>query len=140
MKVIKFSDEGVFGSKIRIDENSRLDFIEFVHGHNLRVVRSFDCGAEGCRLEPKSDHLLNKNLTCSECGSVIYWRFKGYSEASRKGSCQFIVKNVHELINGIEDSACPGKVWLGKLTAHNMTLMSYLGRKTSTRSKIIIQL
>ena len=38
------------------------------------------------------------------------------------------------LVNCLEDYACPGKVWLGKLTMLDMTLMGWLGRKTSTQT------
>ena len=37
-------------------------------------------------------------------------------------------------VNCLEDWACPGKVWLGKLTVLDMTLMGWLGRKTSAQS------
>ena len=34
------------------------------------------------------------------------------------------------LVNGLEDQACPGKLWLGKLTAIDMTQMCWLDSKT----------
>ena len=34
----------------------------------------------------------------------------------------------------LEDYACPGKVWLDKLTVLDMTLMDWMGHKTSTQS------
>ena len=39
------------------------------------------------------------------------------------------------LVNRLEDNACPGKVWLGKVTALDMAPMCYLGRKTSTNKQ-----
>ena len=55
-----------------------------------------------------------------------FWWFK-------KGSCQFLVKECAQVpVNCLEPS--PGNVWLGKLTALNMTLMGWLGLKTSTQS------
>ena len=40
------------------------------------------------------------------------------------------------LVYRLEDIACPGKVWLGKLTALDMTLTGWLGCKTSTQTNI----
>ena len=37
-------------------------------------------------------------------------------------------------VNRLEDQACPLKVWLGKLTALDMTLLDWLGRKTSKQT------
>ena len=37
------------------------------------------------------------------------------------------------LVNRLEDKACPVNVWLGKLTALDMTPLGWLGRKTSTQ-------
>ena len=39
------------------------------------------------------------------------------------------------LVNRIEDYACPVKVLIGKLTALDMTLFGWLGRKTSIHSR-----
>ena len=39
------------------------------------------------------------------------------------------------LVNRLEDWACPVNVWLGKLTALDMTPLGWLGRKTSTQTK-----
>ena len=38
------------------------------------------------------------------------------------------------LVNRLEDLACPVNVWLGKLTALDMTPLGWLGRKTSTQT------
>ena len=38
------------------------------------------------------------------------------------------------LVNCLEDYACPVNVWLGKLTALDMTPLGWLGRKTSTQT------
>ena len=38
------------------------------------------------------------------------------------------------LVNRLEDKACPVNVWLGKLTALDMTRLGWLGRKTSTQT------
>ena len=38
------------------------------------------------------------------------------------------------LVNHLEDKACPVNVWLGKLTALNMTPLGWLGHKTSTQT------
>ena len=38
------------------------------------------------------------------------------------------------LVNHLEDYACPVNVWLGKLTALDMTPLGWLGRKTSTQT------
>ena len=38
------------------------------------------------------------------------------------------------LVNRLEDWACPVNVWLGKLTALDMTPLGWLGRKTSTQT------
>ena len=37
-------------------------------------------------------------------------------------------------VNGLEHSACPVNVWLGKLTTLDMTQMGWLGCKTSTQT------
>ena len=37
------------------------------------------------------------------------------------------------LVNCLEDQACPVNMWLGKLTALDMTPLGWLGRKTSTQ-------
>ena len=37
------------------------------------------------------------------------------------------------LVNRLEDQACPVNVWLGELTALDMTPLGWLGRKTSTQ-------
>ena len=39
------------------------------------------------------------------------------------------------LVNRLEYKACPVNVWLGKLTALDMTPLGWLGRKTSTQTK-----
>ena len=39
------------------------------------------------------------------------------------------------LVNRLEDKAWPVKVWLGKLTALDMTPLGWLGRKTSTQTR-----
>ena len=53
----------------------------------------------------------------------------------KKGSCQFLAKECTLiLVNSLEDKACPWKAWLCKLTALDMTLMGWLGRKTSTQT------
>ena len=39
------------------------------------------------------------------------------------------------LVNRLEDLACPVNVWLGKLTALDMTPLGWLGRKSSTQTK-----
>ena len=41
------------------------------------------------------------------------------------------------LVNRFEDWACPVNVWLGKLTALDMTPLGWLGRKISTQTKLI---
>ena len=38
------------------------------------------------------------------------------------------------LVNRLEDYACPENVWLGKLTALDMTPLGWLGCKTSTQT------
>ena len=38
------------------------------------------------------------------------------------------------LVNRLEDQVCPVNVWLGKLTALDMTLLGWLVRKTSTQT------
>ena len=40
------------------------------------------------------------------------------------------------LVNRLVDQACPVNVWLGKLTAFDMTPLGWLGRKTSTQTKM----
>ena len=42
------------------------------------------------------------------------------------------------LVKLLEDQACPVNVWLGKLTALDMTPLGSLGRKTSTQINIYI--
>ena len=39
------------------------------------------------------------------------------------------------LVNSLEDLACPVKLWLGKLTALDMTPLGWLGCETSTQTK-----
>ena len=43
------------------------------------------------------------------------------------------------LVNRLEDKACPVNVWLGKLTALDMTPLGWLGRKTSTQTNKIFR-
>ena len=38
------------------------------------------------------------------------------------------------LVNGLEDKACPVKVWLGKLSMLDMTPLGWLGHKTYTNN------
>ena len=38
------------------------------------------------------------------------------------------------LVNRLEDKACPVNMWLGKLTALDMTPLGWLGRKTSAQT------
>ena len=53
----------------------------------------------------------------------------------KKGSSLFLAKELAQvLINHLEDKACPRKVWIDKLIVLDMTLMGWLGRKTSTQS------
>ena len=42
------------------------------------------------------------------------------------------------LVNRLEDYACPVNVWLGKLTALDMTPLGWLGRKTSTQTNKLL--
>ena len=44
------------------------------------------------------------------------------------------------LVNCLEDKACPVNVWLGKLTVLDMIPLGWLGHKTSTQTKQIINL
>ena len=44
------------------------------------------------------------------------------------------------LVNRLEDYACPVNMWLGKLTALDMTPLGWLGRKTSTRTNILVMM
>ena len=44
------------------------------------------------------------------------------------------------LVNRLEDLVCPVNVWLGKLTALDMTPLGWLGRKTSTQTNHFISL
>ena len=55
---------------------------------------------------------------------------EGQLSVSGEGMCTI-------LVNRFEDKACPVSVWLGKLTALDMTPLGCLGRKTSTQTKII---
>ena len=41
------------------------------------------------------------------------------------------------LVNRLEDWACPVNVWLGKLTALEITPLGWLGRKTSTQTEMM---
>ena len=53
----------------------------------------------------------------------------GYSlELPQWGMCTI-------LVNRLQDYACPVNVWLGKLTALDMTPLGWLSRKTSTQKK-----
>ena len=55
----------------------------------------------------------------------------------KKCSCQFLVKeNAQYLVDRLEDEACLVKVWLGNLTALNMTPQGWLGRKTANKQTI----
>ena len=44
------------------------------------------------------------------------------------------------LVYRLEDKACPVNVWLGKLTALDMTPLGWLGRKTSTQTNTVQKL
>ena len=51
------------------------------------------------------------------------------------GQSKFLAKEYAQvLLNRLEDYACPSKSVIGKLTALHMTLVSWLGRKTSTQT------
>ena len=63
------------------------------------------------------------------------WSWNIFTD-SRRAVVSFCRKNVQVLVKGSEVKACPGKVWLGKLSAFNMTIMGWLGRNISTRSNL----
>ena len=43
------------------------------------------------------------------------------------------------LVNRLENKACTANMWLGKLTALDITPLGWLGRKTSTQTKLSFQ-
>ena len=51
----------------------------------------------------------------------------------KKGSCPFLAEECTILVNRLEYQACPVNVWLGKLTALDMTPLGWLSCKTSTQ-------
>ena len=57
--------------------------------------------------------------------NILSWRlimtyFLQSFSPFKKGSCQFLAKRCTQvLVNSLEDSACPGKVWLGKMTTQH---------------------
>ena len=71
------------------------------------------------------------------CGDWSGNIFNGYSlpsADSRRAVVSFWQKNVHNtgwLLRGL---SLPSKLWLGKLTALDMTPLGWLGRKTSTQT------
>ena len=55
---------------------------------------------------------------------------EGHLSVSGKRMCKILVKR-------LEDWPCPVNVWLGKLTALDMTPLDWLGCKTSTQAKTL---
>ena len=75
---------------------------------------------------------------CSQFGSNIkvWWIKCGNAKIQHCGG-QFSGERMCTiLINRLEDYACPVKLWLGKLTALDMTQLGWLGPKTSTQTKL----
>ena len=79
--------------------------------------------------------------TPAEVGNILSWRLimKYFLRSFfpfcwfKKGSCQFLAKEcAHYWL-----TACPVNVWLGKLTALDMTPLGWLGRKTSTQTNTL---
>ena len=99
-------------------------------GDSVRCMSNWWSG--GHRFDPRWHSFMKID---HEIFSTICW-FKKW-----KGSCHFLVKEC--ALSGermcsstrLEDSICSGKVWLGKLTTFDMTLMGWLGSKTSTQTK-----
>ena len=60
--------------------------------------------------------------------SPLRWFKKGSLSISGEKMCTI-------LVNRLDDKSCVVKVWLGKLTALDMTPLGWLGRKTSTQTK-----
>ena len=81
-------------------------------------------------------------LTPAEVGNILLWRLimkyflRSFSPFRwfKKGSCQFLAKECTILVNRLDD-ACPVNMWLGKLTALDMTPLDWLGHKTSTQTQ-----
>ena len=73
----------------------------------------------------------------AEVGNILSWtlimKYFIRMNAHNTGSCEIMCTI---LVNHI-DQACPVNVWLGKLTALDMTSLGWLGRKTSTQKKSI---
>ena len=82
--------------------------------------------------------------TPAEVGNILSWTLnheifstvilslpliqEGYLSVSGESMCTI-------LVNRLEDWACPVNVWLGKLTALDMTPLGWLGPKTSTQTR-----
>ena len=90
-----------------------------------------DWWSGGCRFDPRWD------------GKILSWRLimkyflRSFSPFRwfKKGSCQLLAKECTILVNRLENQACPVKVWLGKLTALDMTPLGLLGHKDLSTNK-----
>ena len=111
-------------------------------------------GSVGCavRLETRRSRVQPPPRSATFFRGDWSWNiFYGHSlpsADSRRAVVSFWRKNVHNTgshirglcrleVNRLEDYACPVNVWLGKLTALDMTPLGWLGRKTSTQTKAL---
>ena len=85
---------------------------------------------------PTGDQEVAGSTLC-RIGNILLWKL--IMKYSRRAVVSFRQKNVHNTGYPLEDYACPVKVWLGKLTALNMTPLGWLVCKTSTHTNKIQQ-
>ena len=115
--------------------NARSSFLPFypvlheIAGLGGSVRCALDWWWGGCGFDP---HLVRNILSWRLIMRYFLRTFSPF-HWFKKGSWLYLAKECPQiLVNHLEDKACPGKVWLGK-----MTLMDWLGRKTSTQSIVM---
>ena len=104
-------------------------------------------GSVGCavRVETRRSRVQPPSRSATFFRGDWSWNiFYGHplpSADSRRAVVSFWRKNVHNTgFDRLEDYACPVNVWLGKLTALDMTPLGWLGRKTSTQTNKVMTL
>ena len=134
----------------------RLIIWAFSSGPTLFAKPIIACGSESIKSELQVGLGLGGSVGCASD-----WRPGGHGFDPRRGRQHSFVEIDHEifstvilslplikegqlsvsgermctiLVNCLEDKACPVNVWLGKLTALDMTPLGWLGHKTSTQT------
>ena len=104
------------------------------------VIKGFSVFCLSTPTRPTGDQEV-AGSTPAEVGNILSWRLimkyflRSFSPFRwfKKGSCQFLAKECAQYwLTALRTK--PANVWLGKLTALDMTPLGWLGRKTSTQT------